>query len=184
MSATLESDEEQREGAQLWLQHPSPWGRFEHRFRRLFVRTAGVIFGAVIGLVAYWIGTFTTDIVHKPIAPLSIADLAEVVVCAIAALALFCGAFLTAFGEYKAPASAYDFVGEARRRLGERATESTIRQNERGWRSITPSRDSGEFCTTHAWAKRNSLRANLMWILIVVAGYATIGLIVAWEPSR
>jgi hypothetical protein len=177
MSTSLESDEEQREAAQLWSYHRSPWGRFQYQFGRLFVRTARVIVGAVLGFVAYWIGTFTTDIIHRPIASLSIADIAEVVLCAIAALGLFCAAFLIAFGGFKSPASAYDFMGEARRRVHERTAE-----RERLAKYYAKSRFWG-ILHDPKLGQKNSLRANLMWILIVVAGYATIGLI-AWASSR
>ncbi len=156
--------EVQREAERLRARHQSRGVQLKHRGARFFFRTARIATGAAMAWFAYRIGAGAIEVVHKPLASLSLSpdDLGNIMFRAAVALALYwVGAVYIAFGHHKAPAS--DFTGQAR---------SLIRA-----RRAKQERLAKYYAKSKLWGllhdpnlgQKHRLVVGLLWLLIVAA---------------
>lgn len=167
-----EQDSAVREEAErLWLRRQTRFGIFEHRVTRVAVRTFRIACGVALGAGVYFAGQYFVAprfvrIAHKPLAALTLANLAEfagALLVGIFSLGLFLVAWVIAFGPYDTPNSAADFLSSARGsvQLRHRVSEERQRRaasNSAVWALLT----NVHVIRQHPW------KALAMWLLAVV----------------
>lgn len=90
-----EADFERQVQAEISRQLGDP----ARRARRTAIRSARVLAGLALVAASYWVAEPISEITTKPIATLSLADLAGLVVRSLVALWLLAGGWWSAFGE-------------------------------------------------------------------------------------
>jgi hypothetical protein len=170
MAANEPSDAEiQSEAARLSALYQSRPARLARGFERLIVRTVRIAVAAVVACFAYWIATGGSDITHRPISALSLADLGSVLLRLIGALAVLWVALLIAFSPYKEPYK--NFTMHA-------ASALRTRQKEQG-------RLAGKYTKSKLWgmlndpelARRRPMAALLLWLGVIAVIAIAIGLV-------
>lgn len=167
-------DEAEEEAKRLWHRHQTRLGKLKHRAWRVVVRTFRIECGIACGIGGYRAAHAVDVIAHKPLATLTIANLAYAVMLALVVLFAFWAAFLIAFGPYTPPKGPADFLSKARG-----AMQSRLRLREERQRSAASNAKLWALLTNINAMRQHPWKALAMWLLAVVNIATALAVVIA-----
>ena len=167
-------DETEEEAKRLWLRHQTRSGRFEHQALGFGVRAFRIACGIACGIGGYRAAHAVDVIAHKPLATLTLANLAYALMLGFVVLVAFWAAFYIAFGPYTPPKGPADLLSKARD-----AVQSRQRVREERQRSAASNAKTWALLTNINVIRLHPWKALAMWLLAVVNIATVLAVVIA-----